>query len=518
MANILKMNEQSTIRELAAQGWGVRRIARELKIDRKTVRRYLQADPKSPTISTPGSVTPPGLKSPISTPGERIGPELVTEALRVGVGRPTWCEPHRQRIEEKLEDGLTAQRIYQDLVIEVGFKGSYQSVKRFVRKHCQQQPDRIWRIEVQPGEEVQIDFGTGAPILGPDGHRRRPWVLRVILSFSRKAYSEAVFHQTTENLIRCLENAFRAFGGVTVTVNLDNLRAAVQKADWCDPDLNPKLIAFCRHYGCSLMPCRPKTPEHKGKTEAGIKYVKSNGLRGRTFASLAAHNEYLRHWEKTVADVRIHGTTRQQVGAHFVEEQKSLRPLPPDLFPCFEEGQRTVHRDSYVEVEKAFYTVPPEYIGHQVWVRWDSREVRIFNPRWEQIKLHGRLQPGQFDKVLGLGGGDGPLERQLDFWLKRARELGEPCGAWAHQVVQQKGPLGLRSVRALLDLSQRHSFKTINEACASALSRGAWRLRDIKALLEQHQREVQMHLGFAQQHPLIRNLAEYGVFIQTKLQ
>jgi hypothetical protein len=63
----------------------------------------------------------------------------------------------------------------------------------------------VWRVEVQPGEEVQIDFGTGAPVIDAEGRRRRPWVLRVILSFSRKAYSEAVFHQTTENLIRCLE-------------------------------------------------------------------------------------------------------------------------------------------------------------------------------------------------------------------------------------------------------------------------------------------------------------------------
>jgi transposase len=518
MANILKMNEQSTIQELAAKGWGVRRIAREMKIDRKTVRRYLKAAPKSPTLSTPGSVPGEDSKSPISTPGKTTGPGLVTEALRSVSGRPALCEAHRQLIESKLEVGLSAQRIYQDLVIEVGFSGSYQGVKRFVRKLCEQQPERVWRIEVQPGEEVQIDFGTGAPIIDEQGRRRRPWVLRVILSFSRKAYSEAVFAQTTENLIRCLENAFRSFGGVPLVVNLDNLRAAVQKADWCDPQINPKLAAFCRHYGCTLLPCRPRMPEHKGKTENGIKYLKSNALRARTFSSLSGHNEFLRHWEKSVADVRIHGTTRKQVATLFAEEQKSLLALPPDLFPCFAEGRRTVHRDSYVEVEKALYTVPPEYIGQEVWARWNSHEVRIFNQRWEQIRLHARLQPGQFDKVLGLGGGEGPLERQRDYWLKRAHELGAPCGSWSEGVLQRKGALGLRSVMGLLALSDHHTFKTINEACASALSRGAWRLRDIKALLEQRQREVQTHLTFAQSHPLIRNLSEYGVFIQSKIQ
>jgi transposase len=516
MANILKVNEQSTIQQLAAQGWSRRHIARALKVDRKTVRRYLKAAAKSPTLSTLGSAEPESRSPAISTPGETSGPDLVAGALEAEAGRPSFCDPHRVRIAAKLEAGLSAQRIYQDLVVEVAFGGSYQSVKRFVRQLRNQQPERVWRIEVQPGEEVQVDFGTAAPVVDAQGHRRRPWVLRVVLSYSRKAYSEAVFHQTTENFIRCLENAFRAFGGATKLLNLDNLRAAVQKADWCDPELNPKLASFCRHYGCALMPCLPRTPEHKGKTERGIGYLKGNALRGRTFPSLSAENEFLRHWEQTVADVRIHGTTRQQVATRFAQEQKHLLPLPPDLFPCFQEGQRTVHRDSYVEVDKAYYSVPPEYIGQVVWVRWDSREVRVFNPRWEQVKLHAHLAPGQFDRVLGVGGGHGPLERQLDYWLQRAQELGAPCAQWSQGVLQYKGPLGLRSIMGLIGLSDQHSFKTLNDACASALSRGAWRLRDVRALLEQRQREVQTHLSFAQSHPLIRNLAEYGLFIESK--
>jgi transposase len=524
MANVLKVHEQNTIQQLAAQGWSRRRIARELKVDRKTVRRYLRAAAKSPTISTPGSGEAESKSPPISTPGEANSsptpatePDLMAAAPEAEAGRPSHCEPHRTRIAAKLEAGLSAQRIYQDLVVEVGFSGSYQSVKRFARHLRCQEPDRVWRLEVQPGEELQIDFGAGAPVVDAQGRRRRPWILRPVLSFSRKAYSEAVFHQTTENLIRCLENTFRALGGVTQTINLDNLRAAVQHPDWCDPELNPKLSSFCRHYGCALLPCRPYRPEHKGKTENGIRYLKGNALRGRTFTSLSEENEFLRHWEKTVADVRLHGTTRQQVVARFAQEQPALLPLPPDLFPCFAEGQRTVHRDSYVEVDKAYYSVPPEYIGQPVWVRWDSREVRIFNQRWEQIKLHAHLAPGQFDQVLGLGGGQGPLERQLDYWLKRAEELGQPVGQWSQGVLERKGPLGLRSIMGLVGLAEQHAFKTLNDACASALSRGAWRLRDVKALLAQRPREIQTHLAFAQSHPLIRNLAEYGLFIQSKI-
>ena len=96
-----------------------------------------------------------------------------------------------------------------------------------------------------------------------EGKRRRPHLFRVVLSRSRKGYSEGVWRQTTENFIRCLENAFGYFGGVTRTVILDNLRAAVTRADWFEPQLNPKVEEFCRHYGTVSLPTQPALPRHK---------------------------------------------------------------------------------------------------------------------------------------------------------------------------------------------------------------------------------------------------------------
>ena len=108
--------------------------------------------------------------------------------------------------------GLSARRIYQDLVEQNGFRESYQSVQRFIRKLKAAQPQRIWRVEAQSGEEVQVDFGLGAPIYDEAGRSRRSWVFRMVLSYSRKAYSEAVLRQDTETFLRCLENGLRAFG------------------------------------------------------------------------------------------------------------------------------------------------------------------------------------------------------------------------------------------------------------------------------------------------------------------
>jgi transposase len=213
----------------------------------------------------------------------------------MGAGRRSRCEWLAEVISAKLEAGLSARRIYQDLVEQNDFRDSYQSVQRFVRKLKATQPQRVWRMEARPGEEVQVDFGLGALICDGVSRSRRSWVFRMVLSYSRKAYSEAVLRQDTETFLRCLENGLRAFGGVPLLLNLDNLKAAVLKADWFDPEINPKLAEFCRHYRLNVMPCRPYKPQHKGKVERGVSYVRANALKGRRFKSLGCQQHACRN-------------------------------------------------------------------------------------------------------------------------------------------------------------------------------------------------------------------------------
>jgi transposase len=222
------------------------------------------------------------------------------------------------------------------LVTEHGAVVSYDSVRRFLRRLGWTRPLPFRRLETAPGQEAQVDFGTGAPVIGADGKRRRTHVFRIVLSHSRKAYSEATYRQTTDDFLGALENAFWHFGGVPQTLVIDNLKAAVKHPDWFDPELVPKVASFAAHYGTVILPTKPYTPRHKGKVERGIDYVQENGLKGRTLASLEAQNEHLRDWEAHVADTRIHGTTRRHVGRVFAEVEKpALRPLPVERFANF---------------------------------------------------------------------------------------------------------------------------------------------------------------------------------------
>jgi transposase len=542
VSNYLKVNLQTTVQSLYEQGWSCRRIARELGINRRTAQRYAAAVATAPsakakgailsgeiaeaksakcTTSTLGSEGEENSKcaisiagSPVMAKGEEV--EQSPAGGLMAVGRHSKCGGFEAVIASKLEAGLSAQRIYQDLVTESGFGGSYQSVKRYVQKLKATEPRRVWRVESEPGEEMQVDFGVGAPIEIGERKTRRSWVFRVVLSYSRKAYSEAVLRQDTETFLRCLENAVRSFGGTPLLVNLDNLKAAILQADWFDPEVNPKLAQFCQHYGMNVLPCRPYTPQHKGKIERGIGYVKSNALKGRRFASLGAQNLFLAEWEKKVADTRIHGTTRQQIGACFEAERPHLQPLPAGLFPCYQEARRTVHRDSYVEVAKAYYEAPTEYIGRAVWARWDGRTVRILNERLEQVAMHVRLEPGKFSRCLGTAGAGGagaPLLQSCRYWIERASLFGEACERWSRLVFEQRGPQALRAIMALCHLSTKHHAGAIDRVCARACAEGLWRFKDLRRLLENPASAMQSPLPFAEEHPLIRDLQSYAQFI-----
>lgn len=501
----LKVNQQQSIIALHEQGWSGRRIARELGLDRGTVGKYLAGNSKSATNPQTGS----GVADP---PKPATNPQAGSVTVP---GPASLCDPWREQIEAALERGLSIQRIYQDLVVERQFAGSYFSVRRFVLRRVDAQELPFRRMECAPGQELQVDFGLGAWVMD-NGKRRRPHLFRSVLSYSRKAYSEVVWRQTSESFLRCLENAFRHFGGVTATVVPDNLKACVLQADWYDPELNPKLEEFARHYGTVILPTKPVTPRHKGKVESAVKYAQNNALKGRTFASLGAQNAYLADWEKNVADTRIHGTTRRQVGKLFeAVERPALQPLPASLFPVFEEARRTVHRDGYVEFKKAYYSAPPEYVGRPVWVRQETRLLRLYNTRREQIALHALAEPGKFttDPAHLHSRKRHIIERGAAYLLDRCRMIGPLTGTWAEAMHQTRGPQSLRVMQGLLQLAEKHPVVELEKAAGVATHHGTWRLRDLKRLLALPGNVVQM--DFLENHPLIRSLEAYRIELNT---
>jgi hypothetical protein len=245
-----------------------------------------------------------------------------------------------------------------------------------------------------------------------------------------------------------------------------------------------------------------------------VKYAKNNALRGRTFSSLGEQNAFLLEWETNVADTRIHGTTKKQVGRLFRQaEQPALQPLPADRFPSFAEARRSVHRDGHVEVDKAFYSAPPEYVGRRLWARWDTRLVRLFDDRWRQVAVHAKTEPGRFrtsnqhiprEKFSA-------VERGADALLRQIAAIGPHTRDWANAMTQARGVEGIRVLVGLKALAGKHDTEALEEACHTALSHGAYRLRAVRELLKRRTREKQGQFDFLEHHPIIRPLSDYSV-------
>lgn len=548
MANRLSMAQFNAIVTLHASEHSNREIGRLLGVHRETVGKYLAAQNRpnaptgcgdgpsnaptgsegssnAPTGPETGDGPPPASQNQPNAPTGLAGPLLAGEVPALPVtpwasgprfisGPASECASFRPVIEAKLQAGLTAKRIHQDLVDEHGFTGKYWSVRRYVARLRKRVELPCRRLETLPGEEAQVDFGSGAPVIGADGKRRRPWIFRIVLSHSRKAYSEAVWRQTSDAFIHCLENAFAHFGGVPKRLVIDNLKAAVARADWYDPEVHPKLQSFAAHYGTVFLPTKPYTPRHKGKVESGVKYVKLNALAGRTFISLEAQNAYLLDWETRIADTRIHGTTKRQVARLFEEQERgALLPLPAARFPCFHEALRVVHQDGHIEVESACYSAPPEYVGCTVWARWDGRLVRMFNEHWQPVAVHAKAEPGRFrtapdhiprEKVSA-------VERGTDALLRQIATIGQHTREWAEATTQARGVEAVRVLVGLKALAGKHRVESLERACQTALAHGAYRLRTIRTLLKRQADQQQQPFEFLQEHPLIRPLSNYSL-------
>jgi len=495
MANYLKMSKRQQVIALLDLGWTYRRIEAETGVRRETVSRYDRWRRSNAAKVFPDSGPPASLGDPVAMEPDGSNPAKVfagspSNAAKAFPGSAlperSTAAPFREAILEKLGQDLSLQRIWQDLVEEYGYGGSYESVKRFVRRL--ERPRRAVGVyHSAPGEEAQIDFFRGAPTFRAEtGQWGRPWVFRMTLCCSRHGYEEAVWDQKVETFLRCHENAFVDLGGVVGVARHDNLKAAVVRACLYDPDVSDIYAAFARHWGFTPLPTRPRTPRENGKEERSGGYVKDNALKGRRFESLEEQNAFLRRWNRTVARLRIHGTTRQQVWTHFLEtDRKALRPLPTEPFTFFQSGTRTVHADGNVEVAGAFYPVPPHLIHQTLRVRWDRHLVRVFDGEM-LVAVRQRVPPGCYaprpgGSSLEVTSTQRAFEEHL---LGRCERVGAPLRRWAEQAVAERGVRAYRLIQGVLGLTRTQPRERVLHAAERALAHGLFRYRDLRRLAE----------------------------------
>lgn len=391
---MLTEDQWGAIKALYDRGVKKKAIARMLGVDVKTVRRYLRE-------------------------GRRKGYE------RQGM-RSSLLDPYRERLlQEAPGVDYCAQVLYQR-IRETGYEGGYELVKRFIRPYRQHQrhlEEATVRFETGPGKQAQVDWGsTQVQMAGQWG---RIQVFVMVLGYSRSLYAQAVLDQKLTTLILCHEQAWNWFGGRTQEILYDNPKTICLKRDAEGKHIewNPLFLDFSRYYGFTPSLCRPYRARTKGKVESGIKYVKRNFLKGRQFHSLSHLNAELEHWIRTIADVRLHGTTHERPVDRLPQEQLILTAGQPP-YQIQQNVTRQVASDCLVCVDTNRYSVPHQYVGQQVEVLSVTGGLRIYH-RGECIAQHPILE-GKYQRRMVAAHYEGLFLEPAD----QPKGLGGYTGMW----------------------------------------------------------------------------------------
>jgi transposase len=570
VSNVLSEQKKQQIIALGRLRWTLRRIERETGVRRETAAAYLKAagvalrppggwgrrpptepangvipdsDPAKPANEVITDSRPAKPANQVTTDSDPAKPanevitdsrpakptnEVTTDSGGQLLNQPaaeqepgpqrspsaSACAAFREVIEVGLSKGRNAMAIWQDLVDDCGFSSGYQSVRRFVSKvRGTQSPEACAVIVTAPGEESQVDYGTGPMVRDPaSGKYRRTRLFVLTLGYSRKAVRLLVFQSSSRVWAELHEKAFRRLGGATRIVVLDNLGEGVLTPDIYDPTLNPLYRDVLAHYGAVAMPCRVGDPDRKGKVESGVGHAKRTPLKGLRFESPEEAQAYLDRWEERWADTRIHGTTKRQVAVMFAEERPALLALPIEPFRYYQYGERTVHLDGCVEVEATYYGAPPGWIGRLVKVQWDTLHVRLLDPKTGQL-LREHLRQARGRHVIQ--DQDRPKQTPLSTHqlLWRTERAGRQISALCQAMHREQGQLAIRRIQGVLSLAKKYGAAAVEDACGAALELGIHEYHFVRRYLE---RNLQLPLSLRQVDPLIRELTEYRDLIQKR--
>ena len=432
---------QTTIKTLFEKGYNKTQIADMLEVDRKTIRKYLKNPDKDYQLE----------KKP----------------------HPSMLDEHRDFIVASIKKELSGQRIFQDLQTDVGFEGSYSTVRDYIRKIKGTQQAVYMVMTALPGEEGQVDFGyIGTLKVG--GKRKKAWVFVMTLSFSRYMFVRIVFDQCVKTFISCHLDAFKYFGGVPETVIIDNLKAGILKANFYEPIIQRTYAAFAAYYGFYAQPSRVYTPTDKGKVERAVDYVKENCFKARDFKDEAEAIAFLAKWLTDIANKRIHGTTKKRPVELFQnQEQEKLQPLNTKDFIFSDSAVGTVNNNCHLAYKGNYYSAPFQYIGLELTLIEVNNMLKIYFDQ-KEVALHTLWEGEKGNYVTNKNHYPASKNITLSEILSRQQAemalIGPNAAAFFDAFYAQTGlrKYDYRAISGILALTKKYNHDSVDAACARA--------------------------------------------------
>ena len=487
---------------------GLRKVAERAGVDRKTARRYVEA------AQAAGLARDAGVEA---VTDELVG--LVVEAVRPA--RPnghgaSWelLLGHEEQIRGWVKGGegqdpLSVVKI-EELLARQGVKVPYRTLHRFAVERCRfrVKTATVRVVDGEPGVECQIDFAQLGYLLDPEtGKRRKVHVLIFTAVVSRHMFVWLTHAQTLAAVIAGCEAAWGFFGGCFKVLIPDNLKPVVTNADAVNPQLSKGWLDYAQHCGFGTDPARVRSPQDKPKVERAVQYVRGNFWAGETFVDLADAQARAEAWCRERAGMRIHGTTARRPAEMFTElESPCLLEVPqPYDVPVFTRVK--VHRDYHVEVARAIYSVPEQWIGHHLDARADSELVKLYSTgragelaAGRLVKTHPRQPPGgrSTDRDDLPEHKAGYALRDLTRLIASCADHGENIGIYAERLLDDPLPwTRMRAVYRLLGLVRRYGPDPVEAACERSLDLDVVSVSKITSMLEKAREREQPRLPAA---------------------
>jgi len=489
---LLGVEMNTTIKTLFEKGHNKTRIADILNINRKTVGKVLN--------------------------------KLETEGEVQRKKQSSILDDFKEYINIQAQKGLSATRIYQDMKSpEFGYTGSYDTVKKYVAAIRRSAPKAYMVLHSLPGEEAQVDFGYIGTIRMKDGKYKKAWIFIMELSYSRYMYVRIVFDQSVSTFIDCHRKAFRYFGGVPKCVKIDNLKAAILEADFYEPTIQRNYATFANHYGFMAEPCRVYTPTDKGKVESNVKYVKNNCFKGREFSDVEEAEKFLENWLETIANVRVHGTTKEVPFQILTSVEKDhLQALPSNDYIISEITKCTVNTNCHISYKGNYYSVPYIYIGDTVDVLITDNMLKAFSKE-KEIALHPLEKVAKGKHITNKN--HYPEHKSIttedikSTYRKEMKQIGEHAAIFFEKFLEETGnKYNYRIITGILSLRKKHSNAVINDACHRAYNYNALRYRTVKNICEKGITHLPVVTNESYINPaetdLARPLSEYLKYLQ----
>lgn len=329
-----------------ASGLGSRRIAAQLGVNRKAVKRVIRR-------------------------------RQVQLGRIPATGRSSQVDPYREQVRRLLEEApeRSAVNILQRLR-EAGYHGGYTILKEAVAAVRPRAPQEAYvKLEFAPGEAAQVDWGEFGDVFG-EGVKVHAFVM--VLCYSRKLYLEFTRRETMGALLRCYERALRYFGGTCREYWHDNMPTVMAERAGTLVRFTARFWAYAGYHGFKPIVCHPYAGHEKGRVEDAVKLVRYQFWPGRRFADWADLEAQAVAWRERYANAREHRSTGKVPDLVFEAERSHLRPLRPDPYETDDVMSCRVDPFARVRYDRNQYSVPWTLVGKALTVRGDEETVRLY--------------------------------------------------------------------------------------------------------------------------------------------